>query len=136
MKRKATIIKLTLALTLSFMANSAMAKGGYNLQQQCSTDGGTLLSNYTVKFVNATIMYHPSDDPGNGTNDAIGLKLIKDGQPAVWLNSRASMSATTESNYNSNDGLFSLIRMAYAMSVPVDACAKDGYIRGIELYDY
>ncbi|AJJ23469.1 putative AB5 enterotoxin binding subunit YtxB [Yersinia enterocolitica] len=104
-------------LLISCNAFPVIASG--DLKTQCAADNGTLLKNRLIKNYNTTIMWRP----GDGSVNAININI--DDQ---WYGTIAE----DRSNGNSAKGLASFAQAAYLINLPVNACVKNKYLRGLE----
>ncbi|CNK76994.1 hypothetical protein [Yersinia aldovae] len=93
-----------------------------DLQEQCKTDGSTIVYNKTIQGYNASIMWRPGEPTGN-TFNAISVKIDDKWYGAI---------AEDRTHGNSAVGLSSFAQAAYLIGLPVNACVRDKYLRGLE----
>ncbi|MCW8110337.1 putative AB5 enterotoxin binding subunit YtxB [Yersinia intermedia] len=112
-------IKLMLLLSVLF---HGAAFSETEMKKQCEKDSGTMIYNKPIQGYNASIMWRPSEST-NSTFNAIGVKI-----EGGWYGTIAE----DRINGNSSLGLSSLAQAAYLIGMPINACVKDKYLRGLE----
>ncbi|MFI0488922.1 MAG: hypothetical protein ACH344_06415 [Yersinia sp. (in: enterobacteria)] len=93
-----------------------------DLAEQCKIDGSTIIYNKSIQGYNASIMWRAPDTIGNVFN-AISVKIDDKWYGAI---------AENRTHGNSAVGLSSFAQAAYLIGLPVNACVKDKYLRGLE----
>ncbi|MGM7744702.1 hypothetical protein [Yersinia enterocolitica] len=93
-----------------------------DLQEQCKAHGSTIIYNKTIQGYNASIMWRPSEPTGNAFN-AISVKIDDKWYGAI---------AEDRTHGNAAVGLSSFAQAAYLIGLPVNACVRNKYLRGLE----
>lgn len=104
---------------IMFMCGSVLAAKSGDLKSQCDVDNGSMIYKQIIKSYNASIMWRPEDL----SLDAINIKIDDKWYGAI---------ADDRTNGNVLKGMSSFAQAAYLISLPVNVCVRDRYLRGIE----
>lgn len=115
-------MKLSLKLIILFpILFHGLGYADSEMKNQCKKDGGTMIYNKLIDGYNASIMWRPEST--EVALNAISVKL--DGG---WYGALAE----DRTHGNASMGLSSLAQAAYLIGMPVNACIRNNYLRGLE----
>lgn len=112
-------MKLIFCGVIIFMCGPALATKTGELKSQCDIDEGIMIYKRIIKNYNASIMWRPDDI----SLDAINIKIDDKWYGAI---------EDDRTNGNAAKGMSSFAQAAYLISLPVNVCVKNKYLRGIE----
>ncbi|HDL8499658.1 TPA: putative AB5 enterotoxin binding subunit YtxB [Yersinia enterocolitica] len=112
-------MKLIFCGVIIFMCGPALSTKTGELKSQCDIDEGIMIYKRIIKNYNASIMWRPDDI----SLDAINIKIDDKWYGAI---------ADDRTNGNAAKGMSSFAQAAYLISLPVNVCVKNKYLRGIE----
>lgn len=112
-------MRLIIYGAIIFTCIPALATKSGDLKSQCDIDDGTMIYKRIIKSYNASIMWRPDDV----NLDAINIKIDDKWYGAI---------ADDRTNGNAAKGMSSFAQAAYLISLPVNVCVKDRYLRGVE----
>ncbi|HDL7822793.1 TPA: putative AB5 enterotoxin binding subunit YtxB [Yersinia enterocolitica] len=112
-------MKLIIYVAIILVCGPALATKPGDLKSQCDIDNGTMIYKRVIKSYNASIMWRPDDI----SLDAINIKIDDKWYGAI---------ADDRTNGNAAKGMSSFAQAAYLISLPVNVCVKNKYLRGIE----
>ncbi|MFV8798491.1 putative AB5 enterotoxin binding subunit YtxB [Yersinia sp. LJYL362] len=115
-------MKLSLKLiTLFPVLFHGLGYADSEMKHQCEKDGGIMIYNKLIDGYNASIMWRPE-------STEVALNAI-----SVKINGRwYGALAEDRTHGNSSMGLSSLAQAAYLIGMPVNACIRNNYLRGLE----
>ncbi|MFJ1230683.1 putative AB5 enterotoxin binding subunit YtxB [Yersinia proxima] len=112
-------MKLITCGAIIFICIPAFATKPGDLKSQCDIDEGIMIYKRIIKNYNASIMWRPDDI----SLDAINIKIDDKWYGAI---------ADDRTNGNAAKGMSSFAQAACLISLPVNVCVKNKYLRGIE----
>ncbi|HDL7644655.1 TPA: putative AB5 enterotoxin binding subunit YtxB [Yersinia enterocolitica] len=112
-------MKLIIYGAIILVCGPALAIKSGDLKSQCDVDNGVMIYKQIIKSYNASVMWRPDDI----SLDAINIKIDDQWYGAI---------ADDRTNGNVAKGISSFAQAAYLISLPVNVCVKEGYLRGVE----
>ncbi|AJI81987.1 putative lipoprotein [Yersinia enterocolitica] len=112
-------MKLIIYGAIILVCGPALAIKSGDLKSQCDVDNGVMIYKQIIKSYNASVMWRPDDI----SLDAINIKIDDQWYGAI---------ADDRTNGNVAKGMSSFAQAAYLISLPVNVCVKEGYLRGVE----